>query len=402
MSVCCLLQRQCCLAADWLDAHGDTGILCDHPNSPPPAESCRKLGLCHVLEDAAAALRLIQTELVKALIAAIAASLIFAAPSKASLLPCPLAAGWRVERHLELPRRDTDNQPIGGFSAVHRNPTTGELLLLSDLPQGSLLRWSSFSPGGTPRLLRVLPLLHPMDGEGLVALDGQFWIASEGRRTAHQEPSLLRFDAASGRLLQRLLLPPDWQAGNGKGLDSNAGPESLALMPPMAGQSSPVFLMAAEQPLLQDPPLQVRLLRWQWRRGQDPHIDAPWAQPLGSLQLPGEGWGLTDLMVVNTSQVLALLRRFEAPLNWSIRLALFPLPAPETSGLSMPLAPLASWDLIASGLPPDNWEGITAGPPSAEGQPSLLLVSDDNLNPLQASRLALLTPVRTTSCSSLP
>ena len=355
-----------------------------------------------MLEDAAAALRFIQTELVKALFAAISASLIFAVPSKASLLPCPLAAGWRVERHLELPRRDTDNQPIGGFSAVHRNPTTGELLLLSDLPQGSLLRWSSFSPGGTPRLLRVLPLVHPMDGEGLVALDGQFWIASEGRRTAHQEPSLLRFDAASGRLLQRLLLPPDWQAGDGKGLDSNAGPESLALMPPMAGQSSPVFLMAAEQPLLQDPPLQVRLLSWQWRRGQDPHIDEPWAQPLGSLQLPGEGWGLTDLMVVNTSQVLALLRRFEAPLNWSIRLALFPFPAPETSGLSMPLAPLASWDLIASGLPPDNWEGISAGPPSAEGQPSLLLVSDDNLNPLQANRLALLTPVRTTSCSSLP
>jgi hypothetical protein len=57
-----------------------------------------------------------------------------------------------------------------------------------------------------------------------------------------------------------------------------------------------------------------------------------------------------------------------------------------------PAAPIAVWDLLAVGLEPDNWEGLTAGPALSDGRASLVLVSDDNLNPLQASRLAMITP----------
>jgi hypothetical protein len=321
-------------------------------------------------------------------------------------LPCPLEAGWRLERQLELPRRTADGREIGGFSAVQRDPVTKQLLLLSDATEGELLRWSGLPERGMPRLLEVLPLQKPMDGEGLVVLDGQLWVASEGRRTPEREARLLRFDAGSGELVEALPLPAAWQPGAETGLASNGGPESLLLLPPPAGGGLPALLMAAEFPLLQDPPDAVRLLRWQWPAGADPRTATPTTLPQGALRLPGEGWGLTELLLVEPGRLLALLRRFEPPFSWRIRLALYPLPAPSadasTAAAAQPLDPLASWDLIAAGLAADNWEGLSPGPPLADGRPTLLLASDDNFNPLQASRLALLSPVRADPCPAQP
>jgi hypothetical protein len=324
--------------------------------------------------------------------------------------PCSWDIGWQVVRELELPRRDSGGKSIGGFSAVHAPAGSERLWLLSDLPQGSITVWSGLGAalGGEAelRLERTLPLAsgreaalpRQMDGEGLVRLGDQLWVASEGRRLRQRPVQLLRFQADSGLLLEALALPGDWQPGRGQGLASNAGPESLALLPEPDG--SPALLMAAERPLLQDPPRQVRLLRWHWVEGQDPRRDPPVATDQGSLLLPeGEGWGLTDLMVMDSGQLLALLRRFELPITWEIRLALYPLPAAADGN---PAAPLAEWDLIGAGLTPDNWEGLTTGPPLADGRPSLLLVSDDNLSPLQANRVAQLAPSRGSGCGAQP
>ena len=149
--------------------------------------------------------------------------------------------------------------------------------------------------------------------------------------------------------------------------------------------------MAAEQPLLQDPPRHVRLLRWQWQPGQDLGQLAPEAVALGALLLPhGDRWGLTDLLVLQPSgQLLALLRQFTFPNQWQIRLALYPNPD-RLQG--RPAAPLAQWDLLRPGLEPDNWEALTPGPSLADGTPVLLMVSDDNLSPFQANRLAMVVP----------
>jgi hypothetical protein len=101
-----------------------------------------------------------------------------------------------------------------------------------------------------------------------------------------------------------------------------------------------------------------------------------------------------------TSSLLGLLRRFQPPDHWSIRLALYPMPpsAPLRPGQGAAVEPLASWDLLASGLAADNWEGITAGPELADGRRSLLLVSDDNFNPRQDNHLAQLAARRLASC----
>lgn len=314
--------------------------------------------------------------------------------ARALTLPCPIPAGWDLVQQLNLPRRDGDGRRIGGFSAASFSAAHDSLWLLSDLNQGSVSIWTGISAaargGPSPQLQRSLPLQRePMDGEGLVLLNGQLWVASEGRRSDRRPAELLRFDAASGRLLQTVDLPADWQPAPGQGLASNAGPESLALWRQADGR--PALLMASERPLLQDPSRHVRLLRWQWRSGQDPARMAPTPTPQGALLLPfGDNWGLTELLVVEPGGVLlGLLRRFQVPNQWQIRLALYPIPHPSQA---RPAAPLAEWDLLASGLEPDNWEGLAAGPQLADGSALLLLVSDDNLNPFQANRLAMLRP----------
>ncbi|MFM7549572.1 MAG: esterase-like activity of phytase family protein [Cyanobacteriota bacterium] len=305
-----------------------------------------------------------------------------------------------MARQLTLPRHAATGVAIGGFSAAHWTPADNSLLLLSDLPSGAVTRWGGLATGGTPRLLELTPLRSgphralptAMDGEGLVPLAGQWWVASEGRRSAERPAQLLRFATPDGTLLGAWELPAPWQPGEGRGLASNGGPEALMLLPSLNRGESPSLLMAAELPLLQDPPGQVRLLRWGWSAGDDPATATPRPTPQGALELPpGEGWGLTDLLATGPGRLLGLLRRFELPNRWQIRLALYPLPA---AGSLDAAAPLATWDLIAIGLEPDNWEALSPGPPLADGRPTLLLASDDNLSPLQANRLALLTPRR--------
>jgi len=317
-------------------------------------------------------------------------------------LPCPIAAGWNVERQFTLPRSAPGTGAIGGFSALHYNRANGSVLLLNDLPRGSVLRWAGLTSVQGPQLEQITTLRAPaeIDGEGLVVLGNQWWVASEGRRRRERPAQLLRFSATSGALLSAVELPAAWQPGKGTGLASNAGPESLVLLSGAERGLSPVLLMAAEQPLLQDPPFQVRVLRWQWPAGANPATADPEPRPQGALRLPRqEGWGLTDLMVLQPNQMLGLLRRFEAPDRWQIRLALYPVPP---AGSTAAVAALAEWDLVAAGLTPDNWEGLSMGPPLPDGRSTLLLVSDDNLNPLQANRLALITANRNPSCQAKP
>ena len=329
-------------------------------------------------------------------------------------LPCPSSAGWQVVRQIELPRFNRGGRALGGFSAALYKFKPDQLWLLSDLPQGSLSIWD-FGLAGLAKgkeLARPLPpprelplrggeggaLPAAIDAEAMVLLGDQLWVASEGRRSAERPPQLLKFHVGNGELLQAIALPAAWRAGKASGLAANGGPESLTLLPGRRRHGRPQLLMAAEQPLLQDPPRHRRLLLWSWPRGLEPRRDPPQARELGSLLLPPEpDWGLTDLLALRSNQLLALLRRFEAPDRWQIRLALYPLPS--SAPAAMPARPLAQWDLIAGGLAPDNWEGLSIGPRLADGRPSLLLVSDDNLSPFQANRVALLSPRQTDSCS---
>jgi hypothetical protein len=299
-----------------------------------------------------------------------------------------------------------------------------EVWLLSDTARGRLERWQGLDQLGMEPLqpAGILPLPLPdsgrqglpanLDAEGLVLRSDRVWVVSEGRRQSTWLARLLAIDREDGRLLVSLPLPDAWLELPDRGLQANGGPESLTLLPALPGQGTgpPALLMGAELPLLQDPPDRVRLAalalagpEWQ---APAPSGDPGW-KSLQALRLPGKGWGLTELLVLPPSTntepagLLALFRRFEPPLNWEVKLALFPLPQ-QAAAAAPPLEPLVSWDLLAGGLPPDNWEAMAwrqLGP----GLPvQLLLASDDNFNPLQANHLALLQPRRSPTCGQQP
>ncbi len=332
---------------------------------------------------------------------------------------CSHSFGWQKVWETTLPRQNSSGAAIGGFSAASYDARRDRLVLLSDLADAQLSTWSGVADGPALKPLFSMALATGpssrsnvvIDGEAFVIANGQIWLASEGRRSADRPAQLLQLAAQTGALIKAMALPPDWQPSPTGGLESNSGPESLIQL---NSPGQPLqLLMAAEKPLRQDPADQVRLLRWWWSQGSNPRVDPPQARAQGALQLPidraldrpsvppsDQGWGLTDLLAwgggkEKAGQLLALLRRYSAPNTWHNRLALYRLPRPGSVS-----TPLQSWDLQSIGLTPDNWEGLSQGPPSADGSPSLLLVSDDNLNPAQANRLALLKPERPTSCRS--
>ena len=309
-------------------------------------------------------------------------------------LPCPLSAGWElVEQRLIEPSQG------GGFSAGAYRPEVDELWLLSDTPKGRISRWRGLRERGLKGLDPLPPLRldqpQPMDGEGLVVDGGNLWLASEGRLQPARAAGLLRYDLATGQLQQTKALPPAWQLQANQGLRSNGGPESLTRLP-----TSRDLLMAAEMALLQDPPGQVRLLRWQ-------PDGTGTLQPveLRPLALPPGGWGLTDLLATDQG-LLGLWRHFEAPDQWQARLVLYPATAmaakPAKGSAGQPVTPLISWNLLQLGLAPDNWEVLLAAPALGDGRSSLLLASDDNFNPMQRSHLARLVPRQQPGCPAPP
>lgn len=299
-------------------------------------------------------------------------------------LPCPLGAGWDVVEQVVLAPAQG-----GGFSAGAYQRSADTLWLLSDAPSGRISRWRGLGSGGLRGLepLPPMPLAapQPMDGEGLVLGAADLWVASEGRLEPARPALLLRYDLATGALRQQLPLPEPWQPRPGSGLRSNGGPESL-----VAPGGGAALWMAAERPLLQDLPDRVRLLRWR-PDGRGSML----AEELQPLAIAAGDWGLTDLLPLPHG-LLALWRHYSAPDSWQARLVLYPHPADQAS--AAPLVPLQQWNLLQLGLPADNWEVLLEGPPLADGRPSLVLASDDNFNPLQASHLARLAPRRTAAC----
>ena len=329
------------------------------------------------------------------------------------LLPCPLSAGWELLWQQRLPR-EAGALPLGGFSGMELDWPGRRLWLLSDAPRTHSLELSWRGSVRQPQFLLKAP--QPLTDQGVSRLDGEalvragqggrFWMASEGRNGLKPAAALLELaptELGGFRVLSRSALPDAWQPVEGRGMGSNRGPEALVALAPDR------LLLAPESELPQDPGRQLRLLL---ARLQGPDlIFSPLGTPL--MVAPPSGfedhWGLTALLPAESSKrlqqrtpmLLALWRGYAEPNRWWNRLSLLPsIPLEAKAGA--PLSPLMSWNLNHLGLEPDNWEALEDGPPLEDGRPTLLIASDDNFNPLQQNRLALLAPRRSGRCQSLP
>jgi hypothetical protein len=260
----------------------------------------------------------------------------------ATLLTACVAAssGWRLVGQLELPRQNAAGQSIGGFSAVSCRSHGDQLCLLSDLPNGRISIWSGLAREQPPRPVFDLPLGRRLPGDGRPpVLDGEAMVLLANRIWLSRE---------GRRSTERPAEP--------LAFDARSGAQTLRVPLPDA--------LAARIGKRGMPPLQAPQDR---------------VRPLRDVRL------------------LALLPRFIAPNSWQNRLALYPLPGSHSVQKAE-----REWDLQSLGLIPDNWEGLSPGPARADGTPTLVLISDDNLNRLLANRLALLATECGTGCVPLP
>ncbi len=240
------------------------------------------------------------------------------------------------------------------------------------------------------------------DGEGIAVTSAATMLIS-----SEIEPSVREF-SPDGKLLGTLPVPRLFLAGKQHGTRSNLGFESVALS--AAGET---LWTANERPLWQDVPEDeptrpspVRLLRFD-RRGHGGNGGGFLAGPQYVYEVErirgklGHGFavrGLSDLLVLPDGDLLALEREYAFGRGFRIQLYRVSLAgATDVSGFESLRG--KSWkgvkktllfDFDRAGFMADNLEGMTFGPDLPDGSRTLVLVSDNNFEPLQKTQIVAL------------
>lgn len=237
------------------------------------------------------------------------------------------------------------------------------------------------------------------DLEGMVVLDDNLFISSEGNAAAGIEPFVAVF-GPERRMMEPLGLPSGFApaADGSSGVRNNRGFEGLAITP-----DDRYLFTGTESALAQDGPASTpeagsmaRILRFDRQHGV---FDAQFAYPIEAVHAsaPEDGGlevnGLTELLALSGEHLLALERSFVAGAVPEHSLKLFDvclagatdISSIESLAASETQVVPASKRLIAdlADLVPrlDNVEGMTFGPPLASGEQTLIFVSDNNFAP---------------------
>ncbi|MDM0017410.1 esterase-like activity of phytase family protein [Variovorax saccharolyticus] len=325
-------------------------------------------------------------------------------------------------------RLDFAGTPVGGLSGIDYDRSSGEYLLLSD-DRSDLAparfysaRWPAVE-GAAPQATGVA-LLRQADGApwpargaaspGTPVVDpeairwrpdtGTVLWTSEGDVARGFGPALHE-SRRDGTLVRQIGLPPMFEVDRRgrRGPRDNLGLEGLALTPD--GRDAWV---AMENALLQDGPVPTlgapggpcRFTRIELAGGQARRQIAyvPDAIPLRPL-VPGSyaDNGVSEVLMIDAHRMLVLERAYAAGTGNSLRLyeidtregsdtlALDAL-APDNHR-PVPKKRVADFALLGlSRL--DNSEGLCWGPDLPNGRRLLVVLSDDNFNPLQVTQFA--------------
>ncbi|MFG3123339.1 esterase-like activity of phytase family protein [Streptomyces sp. NPDC048201] len=269
---------------------------------------------------------------------------------------------------------------VGNLSALAVD-RDGSLAALSD--RSTLFRLDAKGPTG------AVTLPGDLDSEGLaIDRDGTRLISSE------TEPSVRRY-SHEGKLLEQLPVPSALKVTPAGRATPNQTFEGLTLLP--GGRT---LLASMEYALAGDTPGTVRFQTWTRDHGRF-RLGAQYAY-----RTDDPGLGVPEVQATPDGRLLVLERGFEAGVGNTVRLSLAdPRHATDTSRVEhltgqpgvrpmgkTPLADLADCPTLgATARQPqpnpllDNIEGMTV----AGGAHTLkvLLVSDDNQNPAQTTRL---------------
>jgi len=249
------------------------------------------------------------------------------------------------------------------------------------------------------------------DFEGLVALDHNLFISSEGDVTAGVEPFVAVF-GPQRRMMETLGLPAGFvpNADRSVGVRNNLAFESLALTP-----DARYLFTATESALVQDGPISTpdagtlgRILRFDRDHGV---FDAQFAYPIDPVYARSpigalETNGVAELLALSADHLLVLERAFVAGVVPQHSIKLFEVclaGATDISGIESLAAAGATFvpaskhfiaDLADVVPLLDNVEGMAFGPILPSGDQTLIFVTDNNFQPLRQSTqiLAFIIP----------
>ncbi|MFO0889136.1 MAG: esterase-like activity of phytase family protein [Isosphaeraceae bacterium] len=313
---------------------------------------------------------------------------------------------------------------VGGLSGLAYDPSTGKFLAISDDRSqigparyytldinltGNTLDASRVSFTGVTVLrdaagATFAPLA--IDAEGIArTADGRVFIASEGDRSLGIQPFVNQFDAATGQQVSALPVPSKFLVGNpNSGVNNNRSFESLTITP-----SEKFLYTANEIALVQDGPDATatngspsRILQFDLATGLAAKEFLYNVDPIAIPQIgPGPTFtSLAELIALDDGHLLALERSLtSSALDAPFTIKLFEvsldgatdisgIQSLKESGLDGIVAARKTllMDLSSLNIPLDNVEGMALGPTLANGNRSLILVSDDNFFPNQSTQ----------------
>lgn len=337
----------------------------------------------------------------------------------------------------QLPKSKFENTPVGGLSALTYDRKRDRFYAISD-DRSALaparfytLKLSLDAPASDiPKIKQVqvekVTFLTGEDGKTFpkdtldtegIALSpaGTLFISSEGISRDKIPPFLREFDLASGQMKRDIPIPSRYspifqEQAQIQGVRDNLGFEALTVTPGGYGSAGAIepfrLFTATESALAQDNDLgsseqgatKNRMLHYSIEDGRSLLV----AEHLYQMDPAPEGsqyHGLAELLAVDQGgHFLSLERSFG--LNGSTA-KLFQITtggATDTSSIAsfkgtvkgiQPIQKRLLLDLTQVGIKLDNLEGMTLGPRLPDGSQSLLLISDDNFNPLQVTQLLL-------------
>ena len=241
------------------------------------------------------------------------------------------------------------------------------------------------------------------DSEGIAFSRDSVFVSSEGDTERKINPFIKAF-SLTGKLLKMLPIPDKFlpNAKGDVGVRNNLALESLAVTP-----DRKYLFTATENALVQDgdvPTSQTgtpcRILRYNLVSNQPEKEFVYITEPLvGEPNPPGSFItnGLVDLVAIADDRLLSLERAFSQANGVTIRIFDVSLAKADNiqaidslkNRLSQvsPAQKRLLLDLKELNLRLDNLEGLTLGPLLADGRRSLVLVSDNNFNPLQFTQI---------------